>query len=277
VSEILPHIARYSLYRSLAATTEYQLGRTVRLFGEWLGRPAKLLDLEDDQVSRWLQHLELTYAQRTVLSHRTNLLMVWRDCFRAGLVEGPRRVRRVRKPDPCPTAWTIPELRAVLRRCRALVGYFPDGTPRALYCESLVCAVYDSGLRRSDIWRIRRSQITPTGAVVLRQHKTGHSHYPQLRPRTLALVLRLERDPVLKCPFANESNWYVWWRDNVTAIAGVRHGAMQQLRRTGATQLDIEHPEAVSDYLGHRTPDMRKYYVDRSISTRNRQMPPDVA
>jgi len=275
--ELHKHLARYSLYRSLAVTTEYQLGRTIRLFEEWLGHTATLADLTDDVVSRWIRQLETGYAQRTVLSHRTNLLMLWRDCWRSGLVDPPCRVRRVKKPDPCPIAWTLCELQSVFRTIRALTGHFPDGTEHALYSETLVRVVYDTGLRRSDVWRIRRSQITPTGGIVLRQAKTGHSHYPQLRPRTFALVGLLRRDPVLACPYRDSSAFYSWWREHVTEAAGVRHGSLQHMRRTGATHLDIEHPEAVSDYLGHRSPEMKRYYVDRSISTRNRQLPPEVA
>lgn len=114
------------------------------------------------------------------------------------------------------------------------------------------------------------------GSIVMRQHKTGIPHFPRIRPDTYVGIGALVGDRPLACPYKSQSDWYTFWKKNVITPAGVRHGALQQIRRTGATHLAIGHPEAVQRYLGHRTPSMQRHYVDQSIATPQQHLPPDI-
>lgn len=69
---------------------------------------------------------------------------------------------------------------------------------------------------------------------------------------------------------------YTFWRKHVIDVARVCHGAMQQIRRTGATHLAIDHLDAVQQFLGHLTPDMWRHYVDRSPGDSLPPKPPDL-
>lgn len=276
-SECAPSLAmcaaEYALYRRLAAATAYQHSRAVRLFEAWLGRPATVGDLTDETVSRWLASLEVTHAQRTVAGHRTNVLTLWRDAAARGLCVPPNRVRRVPRPDPCPVAWTLDELRAVLCVCRQLTGVLVNNAPRADYFATLVNAAYDTGLRRSDLFLLRRDAIRADGSLTLRQHKTGRTHCVQLRTPTLDGLAHLPGPRPLSWPYHSPSFFYKVWK-RIIRVAGVRHGALQQIRRTGASHLAIDHPERVSRYLGHRTPGMQRHYVDLAIAEPRRILPP---
>jgi len=271
---LLDCVADYAIERRITAGSEYQLGRSVRLFAEWLQRDALPTDLTDRTVSSWLRDLETTHAQRTVAGHRGNLLMVWRFAAGRSLCEYPGKVRREPKPRPTPIAWTTEELHRVLAACDQLTRTSRHGVDLRVYFTAITRAAYETGLRRSDLWRLRRSQIRPDGRIVgLRQHKTGNPITPQLQPETLALIDNLNGDPPLNWT-GSDSVFYHWWAKIIRA-ANVRSGALQQLRRTGATYIarDAGEDEATA-YLGHTTTEMRRHYIDRSISTPHAPQPP---
>lgn len=269
-------LEQYVLFRALARNSDYQLRHSIQTFERSLGRQAGVSDLTDVAVSRFLQNMQSKLSQRSCANLRTNLLCLWRFAADQGLVAPPIRVRKVTRPEPCPIAWTLDEMSAILRRISELRGVFPNGVSRPLYCEALTLFCYESGLRRSDTWRVTRSQIRPDGSIVLRQHKTQRSHNPRIREKTLNLLNRLPGDPPLRCPFSSTGDWYVYWREEVTKPAGVRHGALQQIRRTGASWLALDHPEAVQRYLGHRSPTMQRHYVDESIARPQQWLPPEL-
>lgn len=268
-------VDQYLVYRRLQQNSAYQLRRTLQLYEGWLERSATVDDLVDDQVSRWLARLEMTHAQRTVAGHRGNLLTLWRDCADRGLCAPPRRVRRVPRPDPCPVSWTMDELRAIVAACGQVEGLFRrTHAPRCVYLSTLVKFCYESGLRRSDVWRVDRSQVRPDGSIVLCQHKTARAHTPRIMADTYEGFTALPGDRPLACPYESDSSFYGLWNDAVIARAKVRPGALQQIRRTGATHLAIAHPHAVQRYLGHRTATMQRHYVDLSIAAPQAHLPP---
>jgi integrase len=271
LSELLD---RYALVRSIQRNSEYQLRHSLRAFESWLGRAAGERDLADVAVSRFLQVSAETLGQRSVANLRTNLLCLWRFAADERLVAQPGRVRKVSRPDPMPIAWTLEELARVVNRCGELRGTFKSGAPRALYCRTLCLFAYDSGLRRSDVWVVRRNQIREDGTIVLRQHKTGRTHTPRIRGEALRGFSELPGDPPLRCPMSSTGDWYQFWRDEVIKPAGVRQGALQQIRRTGASWLAIDHPEAVQRYLGHKSATMQRHYVDESIARPQAFLPP---
>ena len=174
-NNLLCQAARYVLVRNLAASSAYQLCRTVALFGEWLNREPTIFDLSGDVVSTWLEKIGETRSTRTVCGHRVNLLALWRFLAEEGVVQAPRQVRRVAKPDPCPVAWTLEEIRALLDQASKATGIMDDGTPYAIYWECTVRAAWDSGLRRSDLWRLTLDVIRPDGTLQLRQ-QIGRAH-----------------------------------------------------------------------------------------------------
>lgn len=268
----------YVLYKSIRNSSAYQMRRTVGTFCSWLQRPPTTDDLNDRDVSQWIAAMQKceAHAPTTIAGHRTKLLCLWRFVADRGDVDPPHRVRDAKRPEPAPIAWTLDELRAVISACGLLDGHFRSGSRRALYCSTLVKFCYETGLRRSDVWRTDRRQVRPDGSIVLRQRKTGGTHCPRIREDTYIGMTALVGNCPLACPFASASDWYRFWKNKVIAVAGVRHGAMQQIRRTGATHLAIEHPHAVQRYLGHKTPTVQRHYVDQSIAKPQSILPPDI-
>jgi integrase len=274
---ILDYFERvYMLDRPLRASTAYQYRHALRLFSAWLGGPPRLAQMSADALSRWLMSLESRYAAVSIWDHRRAVIIVWSHAAKNGLCPEPRNVRRPARAIPMPIAWTLEELRKILAACDALSGVFPSGAPRRDYCLALIHAAWDSGLRRSDLWSLTRNAIRPDGVVLMRQLKTSMPHHPRLRPETVAKIISLPGDRPLRCPFGSPRWWYRFWDRRVISAAGVRPGCLQQLRRTGATHLAIDHPEAVQRYLGHASPEMQKHYVDWSIAKPQQYLPPEL-
>lgn len=267
--------SQYALSRALAQCSIYQLSHSISLLGKYLNHEPTVHDLTPETVNNWLASLEQTLAIRTIAGHRVNILGLWRYLAEEGVVPAPRQVRLVKKPDPCPVAWTIEELRELIAQAQRQSGLMCDGTPWSIYWEATIRTAYDTGLRKSDLWRLTLDQIRPDGSIAMVQHKTRRSHEPRVTQRTLELLRQVKHSPPLAWPDRNPRQWYNDW-GLLVAAARIRPGALQQIRRTGATHLYKEHPEDVQRYLGHRTPTMQRHYVDLSLAAPQANMPPEL-
>lgn len=268
---------RYSLERGIAANTEYQMRVSVSTFDKWLGRPAKLTDLTEYQVSTWLRDMEKseTLSKRTISGRRGDLLAIWRHAADCGVVQWPQRVRSIKVPQPMPVAWTLEEIGALLRHAETLGGFLSNGLPRRRYFWTLLKSAYETGFRRSDLLRFHISWMRDDGTIVMTQHKTGFAHVAAVRQDTRdALVWLSERK---RADGQDRPEQPLWWPytprqmylyiEQIVAAAGVRPGALQQFRRTGATHSERVQPGAAIRYLGHASHSQaQKHYVDRSLA-----------
>ena len=253
---------RYLAMRKLSEGAAYQMRRSLALF---TGQTTD--DFTDLFVSRWLASLEATYAPWTLSGHRTRILCLWRFAARHGWATPPGEVRRETPPEPMPDTWTIEELGRLIATCPLVDG--------GHYLRPLILAGYETALRRSDLWGLHRSQIAVDGLVSLRQHKTGRCHEPRMRRETADEVLSLKGDYPLACPWGPRA-FYNRFAE-LRRLANVGEGALQQLRRTGATEVARESGiSAASAFLGHRSPGMVWHYVARSAVAKP-YLPPRVA
>lgn len=267
--DLLDLVNQYRTIRKLSTGAAYLMKRTVVLFGCYLGRAAKLTDLDDYSVSAWLEHLESVAAAWTRCGHRTRILSLWRFAARRKLCEHPGEVRREPAPEPMPSSWSQDDVRRLLLACGTL------NTKAAAYFKALILAAYETGLRRSDLRGLRREWIGLDGVIQIRQHKTGVPHVVRVRPETAAAILALPGDCPLRCPWSSGRYGEYWFR--ICCAADVRHGGCQQLRRTGATWIAKEYGvDAARDWLGHRTAEMVAHYVDRSVASPQPRLPPEV-
>jgi integrase len=259
----------YKTIRNLAPGSAYLMRRTVALLTEYLEREATTGDLDDLTISRWLEHLERSSSEWTRTGHRTRLLCLWRYAARRQLAPAPGEVRRCPAPEPMPEAWTSDQVTQLVRACGNL------NTKAAAYFRALILAAYESGLRRSDLRALEREQIGPDGLIQLRQHKTRAPHVVAVRPETAAAVLALPGECPLASPYSTGRYGHYWTR--LCQMADISHGGCQQLRRTGATLVAVDHGEdAARAWLGHRTAEMVRHYCDRRLTQPRPWLPPRV-
>lgn len=264
--------AVYCRDRPLSPGTHYQYERSLRLLDEWQRRSVHPVEMSDALVSDWICWLEeRDLSPVTIADHRRNVLVIWRHAARKRLCQRPEDVRRVPVPRPVPTAWTRDELRRLIATAERVPGYLGNGLPRRMYLVCLFRVAYESGLRRGDLFRLSVADVSADGAVATIQGKTRSGHVAQLQPATVRLFGRLaarlkgDGDPWWQTPlrWPHATRWLYTLTERICAAAGVGRGALQQVRRTGATYVERDQPGAAMRYLGHRTPGLAyRHYVD---------------
>jgi len=263
-----PLVQEYCLARPVSSGHAYLLRRTCTLFGCERKHTATTDDLTDQAVSQFVLWLEPLYARWTVAGHRVRILGLWRFAARRYGIAGPGEVRRAPVPEPMPQAWTLEEVRRLLASAAEMGeggGWF----------RAAVLTAYESGLRKGDLAKLDREEIA-SGCIQIRQHKTAQPHVIRLSEATVAAILALPGRFPLAVPWGCRKYTRLW--QQLRAAAGVGEGAFQRLRRTGASYVAREHGlDAAREWLGHRSPDMVKHYVDRRIAERKLWRPPDVA
>jgi integrase len=153
-----------------------------------------------------------------------------------------------------------------------------------MYRSTLLRAGYETGLRRSDLFLLRADAVNDEGVVCVTMCKTGLVHIAQMRHET---VLAFRKIQVLlefhECDYREfPLHWPLSWAElypilaRIRKVAGVSPGALQQLRRSGATACEVDQPGAAMAYLGHTTAAMAaKHYIDRRQLTKA-YCPPEV-
>lgn len=246
-----------SLYRDasdygISDNAALQLHYTVRLFSRYLERPALVADFQPATVNAWLQWLQAGRAPSTLKSQRRNLLTLWRWFYDAELTEvPPLRVRRLRPVHLVPTAWTLDELRQLLRTVAPLPWW-----------NSLVRVGYDTALRLGDLLALTWPDLERRALV---QHKTGHVVCFALRPSTLEALDQLprQRGPVWQLAVRRETFYRRFQR--LVRQAEIRPGTFRWIRRTAITQIERVSPGQGTPLAGHRSRQTtEQHYIDQA-------------
>ena len=267
-------VTAYALRSDLSPGYIQQLRVTVNKFAAWLGRPARLKDLADDTVNRWLGSIAL--SRQTIATQRRNLLVLWRAAFQDELVdELPRRVRRIQVPRTLPLAWELSQLDALLTAAGKLRGVFRRSRVRkAAWWRAFVLAGWDTGLRLGDLLHLRFDAIGSDGTLCVLQRKTNSPLLCKLRPETVAAVLATS-PPARELVFGG-----VLGRDQIfkqfralCATAGFS-GTTKGLRKSSATWVESLQPGAGKTHLGHLSDGVAaKHYLDPRVVGRFRTVP----
>ena len=201
----------------------------------------------------------------TVRSERTILLSLWRFAYEQRMVaEWPRGVMRIKAKKPPTRAWTIPQVRLLLKKAGEYRGHrLQSGADIGDWLVAWLLLGYESGSRRGDIWQFSADNLD---GDVLRwtQSKTGDPLHKVLTRACVAACLRM----LEMSPDGRIVGWACkprqamrWWRQLCDA-AGLP-GTSKWLRRSGATHIEIRSPGKASLHLGHRTATLAaQAYID---------------
>lgn len=270
-------LEEYLLSRSLKPASAKTLLFTSNRFEAWIGRPCRVDEITCELLSTWIR--DMPTGDRTKIKHRGNMLTLLRYAADQGYCAEPvaRKVRRPVKPKPQPQAWGIDELRRVVSAADNLPGVIRrNGTCVAVatYFGCFVRVAYQTGLRRGNLFRLNRSEVTSSGLICTRHEKTGELHVCSIEFDALALWNMLPGERPLQ--WSDNRSFYRRWRQ-ICEIANVPVGGPQRIRKTAATQVWLEdetNPARVQRFLGHLTSDMWRHYVDRSHGSSRPPKPP---
>jgi integrase len=251
------YVADYGLFHDCKPETLRQYAISVRLFEQWAGGPVALEQLDAASVSAWIRDYAATgVAPNTVRSKRNHVVIMWRAASDEGLCELPtRRVRPVRCPWKPPVAWTLEEVERLLVACQGLKRWHPCGIRRSQWWDLAIRVAWDSGLRWEDqVRRLRLDQVRPDGAVAFGQSKTGRVATVRLAPSTLeALAASLaDRPRELVTPWPASHETFTKQFKRIVGLAGIRAGTWKYVRRSSATDCELQEEGSATEQLGHR-------------------------
>lgn len=270
----------YLLERVVSVEYANQLRHRVGRFAAF-APDVRLSTIEAVTVNRWLGTLlQSELAPKTVRDYRAALLAVWAWAFgEAGLTESrPERIRRIRVPEKTPTAWTLDEVRKLLATADKLSGTV-SGIAKRIWWTAFIRIAFSTGFRLGDVLRLKPSDIRGEWACRT-QRKTGRTIARKLTPKALESVAELlkrlpdDAEYVFTWPHGRTSFFRHFGR--LVKATGIRHGTSRYLRRSPASYVELAHPGHAKHFLGHRTDDMVKAYLDPSIVCADPIMPPEL-
>jgi site-specific recombinase XerD len=228
----------------------------------------------EDVVNGFLSSLALKPV--TIRCYRTDIVSLWQAAADEDLVKYPR-LRRIRRPK-CDAlvieCYTVNEARKLLQSARKLTGEYPTGVQKWLYWTAAIMVAWDSGLRRGDIWNLRKSDIREDGTVRVVQHKTKQVVTARLRETTVKALSLIPYDKALY--WAGDPGYFGQHFRRIAEGAGVERGSFKWLRRSSASYVDLQMPGAGTKHLGHATPQIFTKHYDGKLGGHTLPLPPEL-
>lgn len=231
-------------------------------------------DLTPDKIDEYLTASLRHLAPSTVDNHRRMLRTLMRFAADEGYVAKSilRPLRRVKRPSPNPRAWSHAEICHLLEVAKEM----PGGTlkcPLNILLPAWILTAYSTGLRLNDLLALRWEDLRGH-RICMMQQKTSEAHVVFLDDNALQAISILPRcGPKIFGSLVGRSRIIVAMR-KLVAKAGMT-GSTKYLRRAGATYCEIHGIDATA-HLGHRSPGMKRYYVDRLLLAEERPQQPVV-
>ena len=225
-------------------------------------------ELTPERIDAYLTDALVHLSASTVNNHRRMLGRLLKFAADERLVDASivRPLRRVKQFPPCPVAWSHAEIRRLLSVAAKLTG----GTkcPHATLLRAWILAAYSTGLRTNNLLGVRHDQVRGP-RILVRQVKTGEPHVCYLDTNAREAIALLPRlGPRIFGDLICRDKLFFQMR-RLCRLAGMA-GSTKFLRRSGATYAEINGKDATG-HLGHRSRQMKTYYVDRLLLAEERQ------
>lgn len=229
--------------------------------------PWRADQLTPDRIDAYLTDALHHLAPSTVYNHRRMLGRLLRFAADEKLVDASivRPLRRVKRLPPCPVAWSHSEIRSLLAAAAKLRGGMK--CPHSVLIRAWLLVAYSTGLRTDNLLRIRHDQIRGQRLLV-RQVKTGEPLVCHLDRNAMEAIAGLpRRGPRIFGDLICRDKLFAQMRK--LCRQAQLQGSTKFLRRSGATYAELAGKNT-SGHLGHRTPGMKVYYVDRLLLAEER-------
>ncbi|QDT75760.1 tyrosine-type recombinase/integrase [Lacipirellula limnantheis] len=229
-------------------------------------------------VNRFLSSHPPETSPRTVRSYRSDVLALWNAAADLDLVPYPvaRRIKRPKCPALVIDCFSVEEVRLIVAQAERCHPYtMSNGINRRQYWPAAIRLAWDTGLRRGDVWKFRKSWIRPDGSARIVQNKTGQALTVRLHPSTIEALNAIPFDLATKWPSsdANGSRFSKQFKD-ICRSAGVFRGTFKWLRRGSGSYVEAVQPGAGGKHLGHSSPQVFGQHYDARLTSAAAPMPP---
>lgn len=255
----------------------------IKSFGEFLGRPPCLGDLNEDAVLTWMTSL-LSRRERkltiyTVREKVRRVTTLWKWLAHKRHVHEFPTIEFPPPEDPLPRAWTLQELR-LLFAAAALEGQAVCGVPGSIYWPARLGWYWLTGERYGATRDLRWEWVNldaATAAIPAHARKGRRKPAVYRLPPALVVLLRAVKSSQAKgeplvFPWGG-CEWRYWYQFGKiikrAGLPGGRTSKSQALRITYATWLDLLGGNA-SQALQHSNPaTTKKHYLDPRMRHEN--------
>lgn len=254
----------------------YTLRRRAELLSEFAETDDLKEVLTEVVVNGYLAMRAKKLSPYTLRSLRGDLLTLWNAAADEDLVPYPmtRRIRRIKRPELIIECYTVEEVRILLEHVSKLKRCFPDGTVIRDYWPAIIRTAWDTGLRRGDLWRLRRDAIRSDGTARVIQHKTGRATIRKLRPSTIEAIDKLYGPTPLSFPLVAAQFGRHWQK--FTKATGINRGTFKWVRRASGSYVELGQIGAGSKHLGHTSSEVFERHYNAKLDTDAIPLPPDL-
>lgn len=257
--------------RELSVLTRENYRRAVTYFGNFIGRPPSVEDLDEDRLNAWLRRSQDDYSPQTVRNLRRDLLVVWRYAADKGLCRYPigRVIRNPRVDRPVPKAWPVEWIPRLFAAAKTMQGHVRGhDVTRSAYAEAYFRFAVDLLCRPTDLRSMTWSAIHGD-TVTWQQNKTRLRQTAKLQAATVEALRKIRHlDQVRIFPIAKTTTERLI-RDvfHAARIKRPPRESLGHLRHTGGSAIAGKHGcDAARRALGH-SPESRvfeRHYLDAS-------------
>ena len=256
--------------------TRYQYGLNLARFEKFLGRPALITDLTDEELGRCMAWLKTDrgFSQATIGKFRDNFCYLWKYLNARRVVDTLPTIDPVVEPIRIPRAWTKPELDALWVTLARLPGEI-CGIPANMWFTTLHMALWDSGERIRAVLSAEWKDVDfTTGHFITRaENRKGQTadKLHKFNPETMGLVRKMllpERRLIWPQPGGSWNVWSVYKR--ILRVAGLpwegREFSFHTMRKSCASHVKAAGGNA-QEALGHYDSRMTdQIYIDPRIA-----------
>jgi len=257
--------------RSRSDNTRRLYQTTLRSFTRFLGRIPTMLDLTDDQVTRYLSWFrKLPRSPASVNKERSNLLALWRFAARKQFVAVWPDVDPEIEPKRIPQAWTQTQIFQLFASIDQEPGLIA-GIPANQWWKALHLVGWDTGERIGALIRIEWPNVDLTNGWILCK---AESRKGKREDKIYRIALdTIESLRAIRRPFRHVFEWpydknYLWQKYACILtrahLPSDRFSKFHRLRRSVASHFEAAGGDATS-LLGHSRRSITERYLDPRI------------
>lgn len=241
---------------------------TIRSFERWLGTIPMLEHLDDLTLARFLAARAESRSPHTAEKERTQLCSLARFAFdKRMLLERPC-VPPAPLPERIPTAWTIDQIRELMRACAKAQGAVV-GTPAGTYYSALVSCLWETAERVGAMLGVQVADYNAATLLVRAEHRKGRKRDKlyRLTAPTATLVEaccagKRTSDRIFAWSRPKTMLWYEFGKIvQAAGLDGGRRAKFHALRRSAATHYAARGGDATA-LLDHSSPRVTRAYLD---------------
>lgn len=259
------------------STLEFYLGKA-RRFGLFLGRVARLDDLQSGSVNAFLTTQLEHQCKSTVHGARSALIAIWNYAVEAGeLDNSPARIKLIKRDEKIVEGWDEAQRVSLLNVVERITGEFKgpgkSGVLKRDYWRAVILTLYDTGLRVADLLNIDGSRLKP-GAIAVVQNKTRKAIEAPVSEAAWHAIEAI-RPMTRKKPFRLICRrWFFLKFAEICEEAGVP-GRTRKLRITSGSEYERLYPGEGHLHLGNTRQVFDRHYNWRRLTQRARRpLPP---